>query len=79
MACSSNHIKSTDYLGPFVSWAIVITLYVQLLETGELKECANPRKVWRKGNSLSIFRFLPGVYFWDSLGRRPLEFFILGF
>lgn len=37
MACSSDHIKSTDYLVPFVSWAIVITLYVQLLETGERK------------------------------------------
>lgn len=35
MTCSSNHIKSTDYLVPFVPWVIVITLHIQLLETLE--------------------------------------------
>ena len=33
MACSANHIKSTDYSVLFVSWVIVVIVHTQLMDT----------------------------------------------
>lgn len=48
MAPSASHIKSADYSVFFVSWVIVITAHMQLLETQNLSGNSHPRKVCTK-------------------------------